>query len=170
MTRAAAKRALLYLAIMSSLVSVPLLAEERPAAPPFRLPNLVGAEVHLADYRGKIVLLNFWATWCMPCRQEMPAMEKLWQRYRDQGLVILAVASDEGGESRVRAFVRRLQLSFPVLLDADSRASDGYQVSGIPVSYLIDREGRIAGKISGSKDWMSEPAMARVEQLLAAAN
>ena len=170
MTLVAAKRALLLLAIMSSLVSAPVLAEERPAAPSFSLPNLAGAEVQLSDFHGKVVLLNFWATWCMSCRQEMPAMEKLWQRYRQQGLVILAVATDEGGAARVRSFVHRLQLTFPVLLDADSRASDGYQVSGLPVSYLIDREGRVADKITGSEDWMSEQATARVEQLLVAEN
>jgi peroxiredoxin len=117
-----------------------------------------------------VVLLNFWATWCMPCRQEMPSMEKLWQKFRDKGLVIFAVSTDEGGPGRVRSFVKRLKLSFPVVLDPDSKVSDLYQVSGLPVSYLIDREGRLVEVITGSEDWMNEKAIARIESLLSAHN
>lgn len=150
------------LLLVSSMVS----AEERIAAPGFTLQNLIADDVSLSDYRGKLVLLNFWATWCMPCRQEMPGMERLWQRYRDKGFAVLAVSTDEGASSRVKSFVKRLQLSFPVVLDPESTVSDRYQVSGLPVSYLIDQEGRIAAKVTGSADWMSEKSIARIEALL----
>ena len=93
-------------------------------------------------------------------------MERLWQQYRNQGLVVVAVSTDEGGPSRVKAFIKRLKLSFPVVLDPDSTVSDLYQVSGLPVSYLIDQEGRIVGKVTGSEDWMSEKSIARIEGML----
>ncbi len=140
--------------------------DEKVPAPQFRLTTLQGAPASLSDYRGQVILLNFWATWCGPCRKEMPSMERLWQTYRDQGLVILAIATDNGGESRIRNFAHRLGLSFPILLDPDSQASDRYQVSGIPVSFLIDRQGRITARIVGSKDWASEPALQHVQRLL----
>ncbi len=139
---------------------------EKPSAPGFTLKNLRGENASLSDYHGKVVLLNFWATWCAPCRKEMPSMEKLWQTYREQGLVILAVSTDNGGESRIKSFARRLKLTFPILLDPDSQASDLYQVSGIPVSFLIDRQGRIVAHVLGSKDWASESAFQQVENLL----
>ena len=94
-------------------------------------------------------------------------MERLWQQYRDKGFTILAVSTDEGSPARVRSFVKRLKLSFPIVLDPDSKVSDLYQVSGLPVSYLIDREGRLAAEVTGSEDWMSEKAIARIEALLA---
>lgn len=94
-------------------------------------------------------------------------METLWRKYQDRGLVILAVATDnDGGQSRIRNFMKRLELTFPVLLDPDSQASDLYEVSGVPVSYLIDREGNIAGRWLGSEDWASPEAFELVEGLL----
>lgn len=154
--------------MLLSVVSMAPLADERIAAPGFTLQNLAAENVSLSDYQGKVVLLNFWATWCMPCRQEMPSMERLWQQYRDQGLIILAVSTDEGGPGRVKSFVKRLKITFPIALDPDARASDLYQVSGLPVSYLIDQQGRIVRKITGSEDWMSEKPIALIEGLLAA--
>jgi peroxiredoxin len=152
------------LLLASNLVS----AQEQTNAPGFTLQNLTAADVSLSDYRGKLVLLNFWATWCMPCRQEMPSMERLWKKYQHQGLVILAVSTDEGGAGRVKSFVKRLKITFPIVLDPDATVSDLYQVSGLPVSFLIDQQGRAVAKITGSEDWMSEKAIARIEGLLTA--
>ena len=95
-------------------------------------------------------------------------MEQLWQKYQNQGLVILAVSTDEGGPKRVQNFVKKLKLSFPVALDPDSKVSDVYQVSGLPVSYLVDREGHLLAEITGSEDWMSEKALRNIESLLSA--
>ena len=157
---------LLALALVLPAQADSLDPAEKPSAPGFTLKNMQGNSVKLSDYRGQVVLLNFWATWCGPCREEMPSMEKLWQTYREQGLVILAVSTDNGGESRIKNFARRLKLTFPILLDPDSLASDLYQVSGVPVSFLIDRQGRITARILGSKDWASEVAFQQVEGLL----
>lgn len=162
------RKTLLASGLLLLLISTTLSAEERVAAPEFTLQNLAAEDVSLSDYRGKVVLLNFWATWCMPCRDEMPSMERLWQQYRDKGFVILAVSTDEGGPSRVKSFVKRLKINFPVVLDPDATVSDLYQVSGLPVSYLVDREGHVVNKVTGSEDWMSEKAIARIESLLAA--
>lgn len=157
---------LLVLALAVPVQANSLDPVQQPPAPAFSLKTLQGGQARLTDYRGQVVLLNFWATWCGPCREEMPSMEKLWQRYREQGLVILAVSTDNGGESRIKNFVRRLGLTFPILLDPDSQASDLYQVSGVPVSFLIDRQGRITARILGSKDWADESAIHQVEGLL----
>ena len=95
-------------------------------------------------------------------------MERLWKKYQHQGLVILAVSTDEGGAGRVKSFLKRLKITFPIVLDPDATVSDLYQVSGLPVSFLIDQQGRIAAKITGSDDWMSEKSIARIEGLLTA--
>ena len=132
----------------------------------FTLNDLSGQPQSLSQWRGKLVLLNFWATWCGPCRSEMPGMERLWQRYRDEGLVIVAVSVDEGMERRVAKFVDILQLSYPILLDPESKVSDGYQVSGLPYSLLIDRNGELIARVVGEREWDSDEAFNLIEQLL----
>lgn len=133
----------------------------------FSLNDLAGNPQSLEQWRGKVVLLNFWATWCGPCRAEMPGMERLWQRYRDDGLVIVAVSVDEGMEKRVAKFVDILQLSYPILLDPDSAVSDRYQVSGLPYSLLIGSEGELLAKVVGERQWDSAEAFSLIEKLLA---
>ena len=136
-------------------------------APAFKLEKLDGQQAQLSDYSGKLILLNFWATWCTPCRHEMPAMEKLWQKYQDQGFVMLGVSNDsERHKKRVKTFVRKMDLSFPILLDTESEVSDLYDVSGIPVSYLISPEGQLLAEIVGIREWASGEAFALVESLL----
>ncbi len=140
---------------------------QKVLAPGFSLDNLNGNSASLIDYTGEVVLLNFWATWCLPCRQEMPAMERLWQRYKDKGLVVLGVSNDDAGKRRrVATFVKKVDLSFPILLDTESLVSDLYSVSGIPVSYLIGRDGRLLAKIVGTREWDSQDAFSLVENLL----
>ena len=134
---------------------------ERKPAPDFLLANLQGGNSGLADYNNKLVLLNFWATWCIPCRQEMPSMEALWNKYRAQGLVVIAIAMDEGPAQRVSLFQQKLNLSFPILLAPNDETGSVYEVSGLPASYLIDHEGKIISRIIGSLDWAS-PEIDRV--------
>jgi peroxiredoxin len=138
----------------------------RQAAPDFIIENLRGGDARLEDYKGSIVLLNFWATWCMPCRAEMPSMETLWQKYKGQDFVIVAISIDEGSKKRVEKFIEILDLSFPVLLDPESKVNDLYRVSNMPTSFLIDRNGKIISRIVGSDDWTSEEAIQLVETLL----
>ena len=150
---------------LANLSVVPEVA--RHAAPDFVAENLRGGNTGLVDYKGKVVLLNFWATWCMPCRAEMPGMETLWQNYKEQGLVVAAVSVDEGSRGRIETFAKLLDLSFPVLLDPESKVSDLYKVSNMPTSFLIDRNGKIISRIVGSEEWASAEAIQLVEKLLA---
>lgn len=139
---------------------------ERHDAPDFVLENLRGGNTSLKDYKGKVVLFNFWATWCMPCRAEMPGMETLWQKYKEQGFVVVAVSNDEGSKKRVETFSKLLDLSFPILLDPEGEVNDQYKVSNMPTSFLIDRNGKIISRIVGSDDWTSPEAIQLVEDLL----
>ena len=149
---------------LADLLVVPEAA--RHDAPGFEIENLAGGNAGLADYKGKIVLLNFWATWCMPCRAEMPGMETLWQKYKEQGLVIAAVSVDEGSRGRIETFSKLLDLSFPILLDPESEVSDQYKVSNMPTSFLIDRNGKIISRIVGTEEWTSPEAIQLVEEIL----
>ena len=141
-------------------------ASERIPAPDFVLDSLHGGNGSLMEQKNKLVLLNFWATWCIPCRQEMPSMEVLWQKYRAQGLVVLAISIDEGPSQRVARFQQKLNLSFPILLDPNDKVGSVYDVSGLPASYLIDRQGKIISRIVGSLDWSSPETARVIEQLL----
>jgi len=138
----------------------------RLEAPSFSLEKLGGGSAGLANYAGKVVLLNFWATWCAPCREEMPAMQRLWERYREQGLVIVAVAADKGDRKQVASFVDKLGLSYPVLLDPEGTVRNRYEVVGLPMSYLIGLDGKISGRVIGIAKWDSPEAFALVEHLL----
>ncbi len=137
-------------------------------APGFTLQDLEGKEQPLAQWRGKLIMLNFWATWCGPCRAEMPGMERLWQHYRDKDLVVIAVSVDEGMVRRVAKFVEILKLSYPILLDAEGVVSDHYQVSALPHSFLIGGDGELIASIVGEREWDSPEAYALIESLLAA--
>jgi thiol-disulfide isomerase/thioredoxin len=112
------------------------------AAPDFTLSSLSGDEVRLGNFIGKPVLINFWATWCGPCRFEMPLIEKFHQRYGDE-LIILAVNMQED-ERKVQIFKNELDLDFLILLDVDSVASDRYRVQGLPTSFIVDPEGKVS--------------------------
>ncbi len=136
-------------------------------APVFTLDKLSEGDASLSDYKGKVILLNFWATWCAPCREEMPAMQRLWQRYREQGFVIVAVAADRGDRKPVISFVDKLALSYPVLLDPEGDVRNRYEVVGLPMSYLIGRDGKISGRVIGIREWDSPEADAVVTMLLA---
>ena len=111
-------------------------------APDFQLPNLEGQAVSLSDLRGKPVFLNFWATWCGPCRHEMPFIQEIFEEWSDEGLVILAVDIGEA-PSRVRDFIQSGNFSFPVLLDTSQDVALEYNVRGIPTTFLIDKDGII---------------------------
>lgn len=131
----------------------------------FTLKNLEGSEISLEDFEGKVVFLNFWATWCGPCREEMPSMEKLWQRFKEEAFVILAVDLREEKEE-VNSFMKDYGLTFSVLLDSRGEVANNYGIRAIPTTFLIDSEGRIVGKALGARDWASEDAFDLIEHLL----
>ena len=138
-------------------------------APDFAVADLSGQAVRLSALRGQVVLVNLWTTWCPPCREEMPSMERLYRRFKDRGFVLLAVSQDEGGMAVVQPFVRQLGLTFPILVDPERQVGDRYRVWGYPESFLIDRDGRIVERIIGPRDWTSPDQVAALERLLAAA-
>jgi len=134
-------------------------------APGFTLATPEGQTLALSSFRGRVVFLNFWATWCPPCRLEMPSMERLHQEFKDQGLAILAVDIEESPKL-VAKFMREFRLTFPALLDSDSRVSSRYAVRGLPTTVLIDRRGRIAGRAIGPREWTSPEGRALIRSLL----
>lgn len=138
-------------------------------APEFHLRNLDGETVALADYRGKIVFLNFWATWCGPCRVEMPMMEELYQELKREEFVVLAVSTDAQGQAATRPFRESLGLSFPILHDPEFRVGTSYGTRSLPITFLLDREGIIRHKIFGARDWRSPEAKRLIQTLLKAA-
>lgn len=160
------------IALSLSAISVAAGAGElRPLKNPspasaFMLRDVDGKLVSLRDFEGKVVLLNFWATWCANCRKEMPAMERLYQSLRADGFAIVAISVDQAATEKVKAFAEELKLTFPVLHDRDSIISRLYSNPGVPVSYLVNREGRIVYRVVGEYDWYSPEARETVKALL----
>jgi len=139
---------------------------DKPASPPaFVLPLLSGWNASLASYKSKVVLLNFWATWCPPCRSEMPSMEALYQRYKNQGLEILAVDLGED-TATVKQFISDNRYTFPVMLDSNGNVGNTYGVRGIPTTYIIDRQGMIIGIVNGAIHWDTPQIITAFEALL----
>ena len=134
-------------------------------APNFTLPDLNGKKVSLTDYRGKVVLLNIWATWCPPCVEEMPSMEKLYQEMRGEAFEILAVSLDESGAEVVAPFMKKHKLNFPALIDSAGTLKDLFQTTGIPESLIITKEGIILEKIIGPRNWASSGAIKYFREL-----
>ena len=135
-------------------------------APSFELKDMNGNQVKLEDFKGKVILINFWATWCGPCRKEMPSMHTLYAEYKDQGFVVLAISIDPSVKP-VRKFIRKKELTFPVLMDSEKEVYfDHYAVLTLPTSFLIDRNGVIVEKVFGEKDWDSAEAREKILQLL----
>jgi len=122
-------------------------------APDFTFPGLDGKMVSLSDYKGKVVLLNIWATWCPPCVEEMPSMERLYQKFKGQNFEILAVSIDEPGLKAVAPFMKKSNLTFPALIDSEGAIKAVYGITGIPESFIIDKQGNLIKKIIGPVDW-----------------
>ena len=135
-------------------------------APKFTLRNLRGNLEGLDDHAGKVIVVNFWATWCAPCVKEMPSFETLYRRFRSQGLTVLAVSLDKDRSAKVQEFVDKYKLSFPVLLDTEGVAEKLYPSFTIPFTYVIDKQGRVAARIDGAEDWESPETFKAIEYLL----
>ncbi len=135
-------------------------------APNFQLRDLNGRQVALSDLRGKVVLLNFWATWCGPCRVEMPAMEKLYRVFSRNDFEILAVSTDAQGASITRPFQQENRLTFPILHAADYRVGLTYGARSLPMTFMVDRQGIIRHQIFGARDWGATEAYQLVQLLM----
>lgn len=136
-----------------------------PPAADFTLPDTAGRAQRLSDYRGRVVLVNFWATWCAPCREEMPAMDRLYRALAHHGLEILAVHAGPGGAA-MQAFLERIPVSFAVLVDADLDLR-GWHVPALPTTFLVDREGRTLYRALGARTWDSEAMQSFLRGVLA---
>jgi thiol-disulfide isomerase/thioredoxin len=134
------------------------------AAPALKLPDLDGKLLDLATLRGKVVLINFWATWCPPCRREMPSLERLRQRLADQGLTVLAVDVGEDADT-VFSFTGQLEPApaFPLLLDLDSRAMQAWKVKGLPTTFVADAQGRVIYRAVGGREFDHEAIVKQLE-------
>jgi peroxiredoxin len=135
-------------------------------APNFHLRDLAGNMMSLSQFRGKVVLLNFWATWCGPCRVEMPAMEQLYRTIPRGEFEILAVSTDPQGVAVTRPFQREMGFTFPILHDSEYRVGIIYGARTLPLTFMVDRQGVIRKKIFGARDWDSPEARDLIQMLM----
>ncbi len=153
--------------VMELLHKLNLTAYSRSTIPPEfngRMAN--GQEVSLASLQGKVVLLNFWATWCLECRSEMPAFERLHRELSAQGLAVMGINALEG-TATIREYAEELGLTFPLILDPSGKINSTYGVIGLPTTFLIARDGRAVALAIGPREWSGKPARAIIQALLA---
>ncbi len=137
---------------------------QRPPAPELALEDMEGRMHRLADYRGQVVIVNFWATWCPPCRREMPSMERAWRRLDEGPVMMLAVNVGED-EDTVFRFTADYPVSFPLLLDRDGEAVSAWPVRGLPTTFVVDPQGRLAYRAIGGRDWDATELIERLRAL-----
>ena len=136
-------------------------------APNFSLPDLQGKTQRLTDYRGKVVFLNFWATWCKPCKEEMPSMQVLWDNLNNQDFMMLAVSMDRVTTTKdIPSFVETLKLSFPILTDSWGQTDKRYKLMGVPETYIIDQNGVLREKVIGPRDWTRRESIETIVRML----
>ena len=137
---------------------------EQPAAPDFSIKDIDGAVHTLSAYRGKVVIVNFWATWCPPCREEMPSMERAWQKLRQEDIVMLAVNVGED-EDTIFQFTASYPVEFPLLLDRESAVIGNWPVRGLPTTFVIDPQGKIVYRAIGGRDWSTPGVLQKIRAL-----
>ena len=135
-------------------------------APAFELVDMAGIPHSLSEYRGKVVLLNFWATWCVPCKTEMPSMERLHQTLGDQGLALVGINLRESRETISAFLTNEVKATFDILLDSDGEVSRAYGANALPMNYVINDQGRIVARAIGAREWDSTEALQIFEALL----
>jgi peroxiredoxin len=135
-------------------------------APNFTFPDLNGKMVSLVDYKGKVVLVNIWATWCPPCVDEMPSMEKLYQLLNGENFEILAVSIDTKGRKVVAPFMKKYKLTFPALIDSKGIIKTTYKTTGVPESFIIDKQGILIKKIIGPLNWANPEVFGFLKDLI----
>lgn len=163
---------IVFIAIMVLLVSSSCTKGKKQAmkgdeAPDFTLSDLTGSDVCMSDLRGKVVLIEFWATWCPPCRESIPAMNEIYKRYNEKGLVILGISVDKGQNvaEDLRAFVREYSILYPVLIDSKN-INNLYGVYSIPTTFLIDKDGKVILKNIGFSPELEDKLSKEIERLL----
>ena len=165
------KRLICALLLLGTLAALGCTKAEMPAlegspAPDFTLNDLSGKPVQLSALKGKVVLVNFWATWCPPCREEIPSMIRLNQLMQGKNFQMLAISIDEGGKGAVQEFFKKGRGSLPVLLDSDGKQARRYGTTGVPETFIIDARGIIRKKVIGGVDWSSPEVVQFLEQMM----
>lgn len=135
-------------------------------APEFELPGLDGKQHKLSEYKGKVVFLNFWATWCKPCAEEIPSMQMLHENLEPFPFEIVAVSVDKDGPEVIEPFLKKYGVSFPVLHDRKGRVKELYKTTGVPETFIIDQNGVIAEKVWGPRDWADPASISMVKELI----
>lgn len=140
--------------------------KDKRKAPDFSLEALNGERIQLKALKGKTIFLNFWATWCGPCKEEMPSIEALYQQFKGKDFVFLTVSVDYAGVNRVREFIEKYRYHFPVLLDPAGKSLDLFEINKIPATLMIDRHGRMVGRVIGPRNWSSPEVVSLLDQML----
>lgn len=135
-----------------------------PQVPDFVLTDLDGAQHRLGDYRGQVVIVNFWATWCPPCREEMPSMQRAWEQLKKEGILMLGINVGED-EDTIFQFTANYPVEFPLLMDSDSEIVNQWPVHGLPTTFVLDTEGRIVYRAIGGREWDDSQLLALVREL-----
>jgi peroxiredoxin len=167
---------LLILAVVVGLLFLFLVAKQGPQsnriiqqgdrAPEFRLSALDGKQVGLSDYRGKVVLVHFWATWCPPCVEELPVLDRMYRGLAGRDLEVLAVSVDEGGADGVASFLKKNAVSLPVLLDPGASVAHSYGTFKFPETYILDRNGIVRYKVIGEADWSNPEIVKAIRNMI----
>ena len=132
----------------------------------FTLKNLKGEEISLSQFKGKYLLINFWATWCGPCKIEMPSLEKLYRQFKSDNFDVIGISNDMFGERVVRPYIKATNLTFPMLLDQRMIVSRLYGIVSLPTTILIDPQGIIIGVLQGAEDWSDPETLLYFKNLL----
>lgn len=125
---------------------------DKPAAPAFELQGADGKTYRLADMQGKPVIVNFWATWCPPCRAEMPSMQRAWQQLKDDGVLMVAVNVGEG-KDEIAGFLEQVPVDFPLPMDTDMSVTQSWPMTGLPTTFVVDPQGRLVYRAQGEREW-----------------
>lgn len=151
----------------AALAEAPIATEAPKPLPELRFLDLAGNETSLEAFKGQVVVLNLWATWCAPCREEMPALDRLQARFKDRPVIVLALSVDRAGPERVQAFLAEIGVQhLHVYRDPKAAATRALKVPGLPATILIDRQGREVGRVLGIAAWDGPAAVAAIERIL----
>ncbi|NWG02581.1 MAG: TlpA family protein disulfide reductase [Syntrophaceae bacterium] len=150
--------------LLSAIKMIPIKGDQK--TPYFSLKDLEGKKVELKQFKGKVIFLNFWATWCSPCKEEMPSLEVLHQKFKGKKFVLLAIAVDYGGIKPVKEFIHKYAYTFTVLIDSKGETLERFKVKGIPATFLIDKRGFMVGKAIGPRDWKSPEVISLINCLI----
>ena len=135
-------------------------------APDFSIKDMSGDIYKLSQKRGKVIFINFWATWCKPCLDEMPSIEEMFRMFKNDNIEVIGISIDKHGKDVVKSFIERFDISFPILLDLTEEVGLEYGITGVPETFIVDEKGIIVEKVIGPRDWMNENSLKMVKYFL----